>query len=65
MNDPNLTQIFDSGLLSFEAEVHTALPAKVLKFNAGDNTVQIELMINELKRDGVSVPLPPIDDVPV
>ncbi len=65
MNDPNLTQIFDSGLLSFEAGVHTALPAKVLKFNAGDNTVQVELMINELKRDGVSVPLPPIDDVPV
>ena len=22
-------------------------------------------MINELKRDGVSVPLPPLDDVPV
>ena len=65
MNDPNLTQIFDSGLLSFEAGVHTALPAKVLKFNAGDNTVQVELMINELKRDGASVPLPPIDDVPV
>lgn len=65
MNDPNLTQIFGSGLLSFEAGVHTALPAKVLKFNAGDNTVQIELMINELKRDGVSVPLPPLDDVPV
>ena len=65
MNDPNLTQIFDSGLLSFEAGVHTALPARVLKFNASDNTVQVELMINELKRDGVSVPLPPIDDVPV
>ena len=65
MNDPNLTQVFDSGLLSFEAGVHTALPAKVIKFNAGDNTVQVELMINELKRDGVSVPLPPVDDVPV
>ena len=65
MNEPNLTQVFNSGLLSFEAQIHTALPAKVLKFNAGDNTVQIELMINELKRDGASVVLPPLDDVPV
>lgn len=65
MNEPNLTQILNSGLLSFEAQIHTALPAKVLKFNAGDNTVQVELMINELKRDGASVVLPPLDDVPV
>lgn len=65
MNEPNLTQVLNSGLLSFEAQIHTALPAKVLKFNAGDNTVQVELMINELKRDGASVVLPPLDDVPV
>ena len=65
MNEPNLTQVLNSGLLGFEAQMHTALPAKVLKFNAGDNTVQVELMINELKRDGASVVLPPLDDVPV
>ena len=65
MNEPNLTQVLNSGLLGFEAQIHTALPAKVLKFNAGDNTVQVELMINELKRDGASVVLPPLDDVPV
>ena len=65
MNEPNLTQVLHSGFLSLEAQIHTALPARVLKFNASDNTVQIELMVNELKRDGVSVVLPPLDDVPV
>ena len=65
MNEPNLTQVLHSGFLSLEAQIHTALPARVLKFNASDNTVQIELMENELKRDGVSVVLPPLDDVPV
>lgn len=65
MNKPNLTQVFNDSFLNFQAQIHTALPARVLKFNANDNTVQIELMINELKRDGISVVIPPLDDVPV
>lgn len=65
MNEPNLTQVLENAFFALQREIHTALPARVLKFNTADNTVQVELMINELKRDGQSLVLPPIDDVPV
>lgn len=65
MNEPNLTQVLNTAQYNLEAQIHTALPAKVLKFNASDNTVQVELMINELTKNGEILVLPPLDDVPV
>lgn len=65
MKDPNLTQVLETAFDDEKAKIHTALPCRVLKFSTQDNTVQVEFMINELSRDGVSIELPPADDVPV
>lgn len=64
MNE-NLTQVLKAGFDMLQNEIHTALPARVLKFNAQDNTVQVELMINQLSKNGKTLIIPPLDDVPV
>lgn len=64
MNE-NLTQILKIGFDGLQNEIHTALPARVIKFNTKDNTVQVELMINQLSKNGKTLIIPPLDDVPV
>ncbi|WP_169753525.1 Gp138 family membrane-puncturing spike protein [Campylobacter mucosalis] len=64
MNE-NLTQILKMGFDGLQNEIHTALPARVIKFNPSDNTVQVELMINQLSKNGKTLIIPPLDDVPV
>ncbi|MGG7074321.1 Gp138 family membrane-puncturing spike protein [Campylobacter sp. 9BO] len=61
----NLTQVLKAGFNGLQNEIHTALPARVLKFNSADNTVQVELMINQISKDGKTLIIPPLDDVPV
>lgn len=46
-------------------EIHTTLPARVVSFNAADNTVQVEVMINQVLKDGEPSELPLLVDVPV
>ena len=46
-------------------ELHTALPARVVSFNAKQNTVQVEAMIDQVLIDGTPSELPPFVDVPV
>lgn len=46
-------------------QIHTALPARVVSFNAADQTVSIELMIEQIDYKGNQLALPPLVDVPV
>ncbi|MBR8461469.1 baseplate protein [Campylobacter sp. faydin G-24] len=65
MTEANLTQVLNATQYELQRQIHTALPARVIKFNSADNTVGVELMVNEITRDGKSIVLPPIYDIPV
>lgn len=45
--------------------VHTAIPAKVVSFNASENTISAQPLLKKRFRDGTSEFLPQIQNVPV
>ncbi len=46
-------------------QIHTALPARVVSFDPSEQTVSIELMIEQINHNGEQLSLPPLVDVPV
>ena len=46
-------------------DIHTALPGRVVSFNPAENTVSVELMINQVMDDGSGSEITVLADVPV
>lgn len=65
MTDINITELYESQSDAQRLQIHTALPARVVSFNPLEQTVSIELMIEQINRNGEQLPLPPLVDVPV
>ena len=65
MTDINTTELNESQSDAQRLQIHTALPARVVSFNPLDQTVKVELMIEQVNRKGEQLPLPPLVDVPV
>lgn len=65
MSDISATELLDANNDSLQKKLHTALPAKVVSFNPDEQTVTIELMIQQMAHDGSMLELPPLVDVPV
>lgn len=65
MSDISTTEVLESNNDSLQLKLHTALPAKVVSFNPDEQTVTIELMIQQMAHDGSMLELPPLVDVPV
>lgn len=64
-NNPTLSDIVRAANDSQRLDIHTALPGRVAAFNAADNTVTVEPMVKQVMRDGNTLDLPPLVDVPV
>lgn len=65
MSDISQTELLESNNDSLQKKMHVALPAKVVSFNASEQTVTIELMITQMAYDGSMLDLPPLVDCPV
>lgn len=65
MSDISQTELLESNNDSVQMKLHTQLPARVVSFNATDQTVSIELLITQMDYDGNALSLPPLVDVPV
>lgn len=65
MSDISTTELLESQAAAVQMQIHTALPARVVSFNAADQTVSIELMIEQIDYKGNQLALPPLVDVPV
>lgn len=65
MSDISQTELLESNNDSVQMKLHTQLPARVVSFNAADQTVSIELLITQMDYDGNSLSLPPLVDAPV
>lgn len=65
MSDISTTETLDSSNDSLKKQIYTSLPARVISFNASEQTVSIELMIEQIDYQGNQLPLPPLVDVPV
>lgn len=65
MSDTSQTELLEANNDSLQKKLHTALPAKVVSFNPDEQTVTIELMIQQMAHDGSMLELPPLVDVPV
>lgn len=63
MTEPSLFDILSRQAENQRQDIHTALPAKVVSCNGHSATV--ELMISHVMKDGSTVALPPLVDVPV
>lgn len=63
MTEPTLLDVLGKQAENQRQDIHTALPAKVVSCNG--HSVTIELMITQLVKDGQSIALPPLVDVPV
>lgn len=48
-----------------QKQIHTALPAKVVSFNAANQTVVLAAQVKQVLVDGKAVDIPPLLDVPV
>lgn len=65
MSDISQTELLESNNDSVQMKLHTQLPARVVSFNATDQTVSIELLITQMDYEGNALSLPPLVDVPV
>lgn len=65
MSDISQTELLESNNDSVQMKLHTQLPARVVSFNAADQTVSIELLITQMDYEGNALSLPPLVDVPV
>ena len=65
MSEISNTEMLETQADETQKKIHTSLPAKVVSFNAAEQTVQIELMIDQIDYEGNAMPLPPLVDVPV
>lgn len=65
MSDISTTELLNSSNESLQKKMHVALPAKVVSFNASEQTVTIELMITQMAHDDSMLDLPPLVDCPV
>lgn len=65
MSDISQTELLEANNDGLQKKLHTALPAKVVSFNPDEQTVTIELMIQQMAHDGSMLELPPLVDVPV
>lgn len=65
MSDISTTELLETQATSTQMQIHTALPARVVSFNASEQTVSIELMIEQINHNGEQLALPPLVDVPV
>ncbi|KLU15069.1 MULTISPECIES: Gp138 family membrane-puncturing spike protein [Xenorhabdus] len=63
MKNPTLLDVMDRKAENERLDIHTALPARVISFNG--HTATIELMINQILRNGEILELPPLVDVVV
>lgn len=55
----------DNQIQHNQINLHTALPAKVISFNANNQTVTLAVQISQVLTDGTTDQLPPLLDVPV
>ena len=62
MSDISTTELLNSSNESLQKKMHVALPAKVVSFNASEQTVTIELMITQMAHDDSMLDLPPLVD---
>lgn len=65
MSDISQTELLEAQATSTKLQIHTALPARVVSFDAATQTVSIELMIEQMDYQGNQLSLPPLVDVPV
>ena len=65
MSDISTTELLNSSNESLQKKMHVALPARVVSFNASEQTVTIELMITQMAHDDSMLDLPPLVDCPV
>lgn len=63
--DPTLFDVVSKSAEKERLDIHTALPGRVVSFNAAQNTVTVEPMITQVLSDGGVSELPPLADVPV
>ncbi|WP_350914709.1 Gp138 family membrane-puncturing spike protein [Providencia huaxiensis] len=63
MTEPTLLDVMTRQAENQRQDIHTALPAKVVSCDG--HSVTVELMISHLMKDGSSIALPPLVDVPV
>jgi len=63
--NPTLFDVVNKAAEKERLDIHTALPGRVVKFNANQNTVTVESMITQILTDGNNLALPPLVDVPV
>lgn len=61
----NLSTVIQSYIDNFETQLFTSLPAKVISFDAEEQTVSVQPTILEAYTDGLNSEFPEIDDVPV
>jgi hypothetical protein len=57
--------IFSDAVLSILDGVHTAIPGKITKYEAGTKKASVKPLVQHTFPDGTSVPMPVIDGVPV
>lgn len=62
---PTLLDVVTQAATATRREIHTALPGRVVALNAADNTLTVEPMIKQVLRNGETVDLPPLVDVPI
>lgn len=55
----------DAQIFQAQKNIHTALPAKIVSFNAERQTATLAIQITQLLTDGGTVQIPPLVDVPV
>lgn len=65
MSDISTTELLETQATSTQMQIHTALPARVVSFDPYEQTVSIELMIEQINHNGEQLALPPLVDVPV
>ena len=65
MSDISTTELLETQATSTQMQIHTALPARVVSFDPSEQTVSIELMIEQINHNGEQLSLPPLVDVPV
>ena len=65
MSDISTTELLETQSTSTQMQIHTALPARVVSFDPSEQTVSIELMIEQINHNGEQLVLPPLVDVPV
>ncbi|MDF7681178.1 Gp138 family membrane-puncturing spike protein [Enterobacteriaceae bacterium ESL0689] len=61
--NPSLLDVLSQNADNQRRDIHTALPATVIACNG--HTATLQLMIDQVMRDGVQLALPPLVDVPV